>query len=345
MTVYKTRAGVWYVECRTGIPGDKKGRTKIYCGKDEQKARELHTSLGLDKTTRAAARLGPTVMDCLSGYMAARYGRMAMSTAMSADYRIQTRIEPFFRGLSVYHLDRNIMDRYVVQRLQDVKASTVRRELVILKAATAWALDTGLTVSDPIRNYKLPEADTARISPPSQAELKMILAHAAPHLRRVILLGYYLGCRIGKEVFGIRWADYDAINKRLTIHAAKKGKESLRDVPVHPILEKCLLSWLKEDRQRKVVPEYIVHYHGRRIDKLRNSWKNALQRAGITRKLTPYSLRHASITGMLEAGSDLKGVSEIAGHSSTRMTTMVYQHTSESIRRKAVDSLPDILPE
>ena len=61
----------------------------------------------------------------------------------------------------------------------------------------------------------------------------------------------------------------------------------------------------------------------------------AVAKAGITRDVTPHTLRHSYATGMLEAGVDLLTISRLLGHSSFATTT-IYLH----VRRQHFDRLP-----
>ncbi|MBR5997969.1 MAG: tyrosine-type recombinase/integrase, partial [Deltaproteobacteria bacterium] len=72
------------------------------------------------------------------------------------------------------------------------------------------------------------------------------------------------------------------------------------------------------------------------------AWENTLKRAGITRRIRPYDLRHFFATQMIAAGVDLGTVAHLMGHTGTTMLLQHYQHVLSKQKKAAVEALPDV---
>lgn len=75
------------------------------------------------------------------------------------------------------------------------------------------------------------------------------------------------------------------------------------------------------------------------------TFKKYLKQAGITSEFRVHDLRHTHITWLLEAGVNIKVISQRAGHASTRITLDTYSHVMPSMQDAAVEALDKISDE
>ena len=95
---------------------------------------------------------------------------------------------------------------------------------------------------------------------------------------------------------------------------------------VNEYLEHGRPSLLKEKRTDFL----FLNFHGNKLTR-QGIWKNLkiqVQKAGITKNITPHTLRHSFATHILENGADLRIVQELLGHSDIS-TTQIYTHLSK----------------
>jgi integrase/recombinase XerD len=148
---------------------------------------------------------------------------------------------------------------------------------------------------------------------------------------------YATGSR-ASEVVGLTTADL-YLESAFCKCLGKGGKQ--RVVPLgRPALE-ALRAYLGELRPRLVraaadVPWVFVSRGGRALTR-EMLWvlvKKYVQRAGLSLRVSPHTLRHSFATHLLAGGADLRTVQELLGHANIR-TTQHYTHVDRD-RLKAI---------
>jgi integrase/recombinase XerD len=64
--------------------------------------------------------------------------------------------------------------------------------------------------------------------------------------------------------------------------------------------------------------------------------KQAAQRAGIEKKISPHTFRHSFATHLLEGGANIRQVQELLGHENI-LTTEIYTHLDDSHLRQTLE--------
>jgi site-specific recombinase XerD len=168
--------------------------------------------------------------------------------------------------------------------------------------------------------------------------LLKIVGHHPKHKALVMTL-YGAGLRIS-EALHLTPADIDSQRMFIHVRGGKGNKDRLVKLSVK------LLAVLRDYwRQRR--PKVWLFPQDSNPDRAMESGTahrivaRAARRAGITRRVSPHTLRHSYATHLLEAGTDLRSIQMLLGHCNLN-TTARYAHVSED-HLSAVRSPLDLL--
>jgi site-specific recombinase XerD len=115
----------------------------------------------------------------------------------------------------------------------------------------------------------------------------------------------------------------------IRIHQGKGGRD--REVPLSPKLLETLrvyFRWMQP--QTFLFPGTVKGVRADVPITPNVVWlacRQSAQRAGITKRLSPHSLRHSCASHLLEAGADLRTIQVLLGHSRLEHT-LIYLHLS-----------------
>jgi len=188
----------------------------------------------------------------------------------------------------------------------------------------------------------------------TNAQIKKLLAVAEEEWKTMILLGYYLGARLG-DCSRMQWSNVDFTNKviRYTPQKTKKGKELV--TPMMPELENHLLSLPSSDKADAFLcPNLAGKTTGGNCG-LSFTFKRLMETAGIIeeqsqkkpgegRRFNPlgfHSLRHSFVSELANADVAAEVRQKISGHKSERVHDR-YTHLETETKRRAMEKMRGI---
>jgi site-specific recombinase XerD len=176
-------------------------------------------------------------------------------------------------------------------------------------------LQKGWDVTQVIPAPKKPQTLPIVLSP---EEVLLFLSCVPGHKARTLLtVCYAAGLRIS-EAIALRPTDIDS--QRMTIRVDQgKGKKD-RYVMLSEQLVELLRAWYRAARPNPwLFPGAIPGRHITR-DGAGYSCQLAHQRSGLSKPVSPHSLRHAFAVHLLESGTDLRTIQLLLGHRSLSTT-------------------------
>lgn len=232
---------------------------------------------------------------------------------------------------------RNIVMSYLLSLQKMGRAtSTVSRHLASLKSFYHFLLREKFIEKDPTANLESPKLEKKLPKILTIEEVEMLLNQprgvepTSMRDKAMLELLYATGIRVS-ELISI---ELGHINLEMGyIRCFGKGSKE-RIVPVGRFACKCVNEYLQKGRAKivknKTEKSLFVNQHGRRLTR-QGFWKIIKKyalRAGISKEITPHTLRHSFATHLLENGADLRSVQEMLGHADIT-TTQIYTHLTK----------------
>lgn len=287
------------------------------------------------------------------------------ATVRKYKYLIEAHILPVLGNVPLRNIDASTIRTFMLQKLQcgrldqkgGLSASYVRSIMLILHAALRFA--AGEQLCPPIKapTCKAPEnrKEPAILSLEDQKKLETFLCESNDPTRTGILISLHTGLRIG-EICALAWEDIDFHNEIIRVRHTvarvvdtdgisfgnpkyvidvPKTKSSVRDIPVPssvlPVLkrmhEQAVSDYVASEKETFVSPRtYEYRYH------------RLLCECGIV-PLNYHALRHTFATRCIEAGVDVKSLSEILGHANVSVTLNTYVHSSMKMKRLQLEKM------
>ncbi len=163
----------------------------------------------------------------------------------------------------------------------------------------------------------------------SPEEVTRLLDAACNLYHRTLLMTLYSTAIRRAELCRLKVQDIDSQRMMIRINQGKGGRD--REVPLSPKLLETLRVYFRWMRPTTFLFPGTVKGVRADVPITPNvvwlACRQAAQKAGITKHLSPHSLRHSCASHLLEAGADLRTIQILLGHSRLEHT-LVYLHLS-----------------
>jgi integrase len=304
-----------------------------------------------------AGTVGQWLHEWLTTY---KDGKCEVTTYAWYERMIRVHLIPAFGTVKLAALSDGMVQRWI-NKLEKLKSSaTVHHAYKVLHMALSFAALKEKIRRDPTdpRLVKLPELVSEEVELMDEKEQRAFFQRAdlTPH-SLFFRLTSAMALRRG-ETLGLKWADFDEDRKVIFIRRSlarvkrngesvlilknTKTKSSKKPLPLAGDLALRLINHRKDQKELrlkhgalwtetlKTNPDYegliFTTDSGKPVEprNMERAFKLCLKKAGLPGHFRLHGLRHQAATEMLEAGEDIKVISEFLRHSSVAITERIY---------------------
>jgi integrase/recombinase XerD len=231
----------------------------------------------------------------------------------------------------------------------ELSSTSAARTLIAVRGFHAFLAREGLTQTDPARAVKPPSAAKQLPKALSFSDIEALLnavgVDAEGDLsilmlrdRALLELLYGTGARIS-ELINLNVDDVSHLSVDTPILKLHGKGDKQRLVPVGRPAMKALEAYLVRARPvlakgGKGTPALFLNARGGKLSR-QSAWQilqDAADRAGLSGKVSPHTMRHSFATHLLENGADVRVVQELLGHASVTTTQIYTMVTVDQLR-------------
>jgi site-specific recombinase XerD len=271
-------------------------------------------------------------------------------------------LKQWFAWCALFDVDpfdavRAHVDAWTVHLADDGRArpATLARKISAVRNFYAYAVDSGYAATSPVpakdKALHLPKVSRkSQTLGPDRDESGALLVAAAERGARdeaVVAVLLYQGLRVS-ELCGINLEDLSTQRGHRVVRLRRKGGEE-QDQAIAPPAAGCLDTLLAERAAAAgvapVAGPVFVGPEGERLTRYQVEWiiESCARAAGITKKISPHSLRHACTTMLLDAGVPLRDIQVYMGHANSS-TTERYDLGRQHLDKSPAYALSGVFP-
>jgi integrase/recombinase XerC len=218
---------------------------------------------------------------------------------------------------------------------QGLEAVSIGRKLAAVRSFYRFLVRRGVLEHNPGREVRAPRPGRklAGFLPIDETAALLDGGRDDARQRVVLELLYATGLRVSE----LASLDLDAVDREeRTVRVVGKGRKE-RIVPYGAGAAGALQAYL--DRRGRAPGPLFVNARGRRLGvrSLYEIVRRAARQRGLTRRVSPHTLRHSFATHLLDAGADLRLIQDLLGHSRLS-TTQRYTHVAAEQLMRVYDA-------
>ncbi len=250
-----------------------------------------------------------------------------------------------------------------LQRTTDMQPQSINKHLIFICGALERAWKDEFIPSNPAKRVdrlSLSEKNKFTGSPYKLEECKTIFAalenYRNRNVRIVFYLGIFLGLRRG-EMLALKWENVDMENGYISIvenrvkvggkviMKSPKSKTSIRKIAFNSTIKELFKKEMEYQAVKFGGCEFVMvnPQTGKPLSpsSLQKPFKLFQNKFGI-REVRIHDLRHTCGTLALQGGVDIKSISNLLGHSDSRITESIYVHPTDEKNQKAAAAITNL---
>ena len=247
-------------------------------------------------------------------------------------------------GLDVVHMGYEALEEFIFRQFKELKSEATQAR--VLAGIHSWfrfllykdyiEQDPSELLEDPKKSKHLPTV--LSLDEVNRMMAAIDLSSNEGHRNRAMMeMLYGSGLRVS-ELVGLQLSKI-YLNEHYMLIEGKGSKQRL--VPLSPVAEEWFGYWMQDRSTWSVKPEArdiaFVNRYGRPLTRAMvfTIVRRLCAEAGITKTVSPHTLRHSFATHLLQNGADLRVIQQLLGHEDLA-TTEIYTHLDVQDLRKAV---------
>lgn len=293
-------------------------------------------------------------------WMEAARSRVKYTTYCNYHLLLKNHILPAFGDISIRQLTSAQLAEYVcLLQKEQKKTGTIRVILGVLKSILHFAEELHCRPEETLRFPKItaPRSQPRVMPLGDYQKLRDCLEASDQPFEFGLLVCMCTGIRIG-ELCGLRWEDFDLENGSLSIRrtvtrienpdflpgstqqrtmlfvGTPKSLSSARQIPLPDKILQKARKYRRED------PAYLLTGTRKCMEPrtAQRRYERLQRRCGIV-PVNLHAMRHQLSSRWIEYGFDVKALSEILGHASTKTTLDIYVHSNHSQKRNYLNQV------